>query len=171
MINIYLDPKQKDTQDEICSICHDKFDNNKYEIPECKHYFHTSCVIEWYRTGNIRCPYCNSTPSILDEDHMSYYGSRRLVANKYKIISNYCRRNNANVHVKKKVESIRKLNDKLKDMSTEMTNLTNEDGSYKEIKTKLSSLRRSKWSTQRIIYNKKKELTEIVNIIPYILKK
>ena len=32
MINIYLDPKEEDTKDDICSICHDKFDNDKYII-------------------------------------------------------------------------------------------------------------------------------------------
>ena len=171
MINIYLDPTQEDTEDDICAICHDKFDNNKYEVPECNHHFHTSCIIEWYRTGNIRCPYCNSTPTVLDEDHVSYYGNRKMINNKYKIISNYCRRKNANVQIKKKVEAIRKLNDKLTEMQSEINNIKKEDGKYIEIKKKISSLRRSKWSTQRTIYNKKKELTEIVNIIPYILKK
>jgi len=171
MINIYLDPKQKEEEEEICSICHDNFDNNKYEIPECNHKFHSGCIIEWYRTGNIRCPYCNSTPTILDGDHENYHGTRKMIQNKYKIISNYCRRKNANVQILKKVEVIQKLNDKIKEIDVKITNLKKEEGIFKEISTKLSSLGRSKWRTRHNIYQKKSDLIEMVNIIPYIIKK
>ena len=173
MINIYLDPKQKEEkEEEICSICHDNLDDNKYEIPECHHNFHSGCIIEWYRTGNIRCPYCNSTPTILDEEDDNYNGSsRRMIQNKYKIISSYCRRKTANVQIKKKVEVIQKLNDKIKEIDVEITNLKKEEGIFKEISAKLSSLGRSKWRIRHNIYQKKSDLIEMVNIIPYILKK
>tara|TARA_B100000902_G_C27277953_1_gene899925 strand:+ start:758 stop:1273 length:516 start_codon:yes stop_codon:yes gene_type:complete len=171
MINIYLDPKEEHTNDDdICSICHDKFDNDKYKIPECNHMFHTSCIIQWYRTGNIRCPYCNSTPDILDEE-FTYIGNRRMIKAKYKIISNYCRRKNANQDVKKKVEEIKKLLNKVKELTSEMKTLKNGNGSFKETKKNLTILSNKRYYTERSIITKKKELIEIVNIVPYILKK
>lgn len=170
MINIYLDPKEEDTKDDICSICHDKFDNDKYIIPECNHMFHTSCIIQWYRTGNIRCPYCNSTPDILDHE-FSYIGDRRMIKAKYKIILNYCRRKNANQDVKKKIDDIKKLLNKVKELISEMKTLKDENGSFKETKKKLSLLRNKRWQTERNISTKKKDLIETVNIVPYILKK
>jgi len=171
MINIYLDQKDEHNKDEdICSICHDKFDNDKYIIPECNHIFHTSCMIQWYRTGNIRCPYCNSTPDSLN-DEMSYIGNRKMINAKYKIILNYCRRKNANEYVKKKIEDIKKLLNIVKELLSSMKTLKDENGSFKETKKNLSILRNKRWRTERNIYTKKKDLIETVNIVPYILKK
>ena len=169
MVNIFLDADQKETSEDICSICHDTFNDNYYEIPECKHKFHTPCIIEWYRTGNIRCPYCNSTPSVMGENN--YYHSRKYTLGKYKIITNYCKRKDANPKIIKKVESIRKLNDKVKEYNKLIKNIKDESGTYAELSKKIKALKRSRWSIERNILNKKKELVDSVNIIPYMLNK
>ena len=51
-----------DEYNEKCAICHENMniidDNNEmYELPECKHYFHTNCILTWFRSGhNSRVP-------------------------------------------------------------------------------------------------------------------
>ena len=54
-----------DEYNEKCAICHENMniidDNNEmYELPECKHYFHTNCILTWFRSGHNRCPLCNN---------------------------------------------------------------------------------------------------------------
>lgn len=46
-------------QIENCSICLDNLISNDpmHQIPECKHKFHSSCLISWLRV-NKECPMC-----------------------------------------------------------------------------------------------------------------
>ena len=50
-----------------CVICLEAIHDNSYEIPECKHLFHTNCIISWFRHGYKSCPLCLDcgTPSNL----------------------------------------------------------------------------------------------------------
>jgi len=45
---------------EICSICLENLNNpeNIHELQECKHKFHSKCLITYLRTGNTFCPLC-----------------------------------------------------------------------------------------------------------------
>lgn len=65
------DNKNKDGMNDcnnICSICMEvittkEYDSKKTIVPDCKHYFHTSCLNEWVKTktsdGNkVDCPTC-----------------------------------------------------------------------------------------------------------------
>ena len=49
--------------DELkCTICLNNLNKEQiYELPECKHKFHTNCIVTWMRSGNNRCPLCNNT--------------------------------------------------------------------------------------------------------------
>ena len=48
-------------EQSLCLICHDFIDNeNNYTLPECKHKYHTKCIIEWFKRGDNRCPYCQN---------------------------------------------------------------------------------------------------------------
>ena len=62
-----------------------------------------------------------------------------MIKAKYKIISNYCRRKNANQDVKKKVDDIKKLSNKVKELSSEMKTLKDDNGSFKETKKNLTT--------------------------------
>jgi hypothetical protein len=171
MINIYLDTEQVDLQEDICSICHDTLNNNQYKIPECNHLYHSSCIIEWYRTGNIRCPNCNSKPDNLDQDDIYCYSSRIAGLKKYKYISDYCKRKDANIQIIKKVESIRKLNDKLIVLNKDIKTLQNHNGNFKEIHKKIMALKSLTYNIQKNIHNKKQLLSESINILPFIIHK
>ena len=48
-------------EQSLCLICHDFIDTeNNYTLPECKHKYHTKCIIEWFKRGDNRCPYCQN---------------------------------------------------------------------------------------------------------------
>jgi len=55
--------------DNLCLICHENLSTenigtenigNTYELPECKHSYHTDCIIEWFSNGSNKCPYCSN---------------------------------------------------------------------------------------------------------------
>ena len=168
-MNIYLD-QNMDSNTCICAICHECNDNEMYEIPECKHKFHTSCLLTWFRTGNINCPYCNSVPSD-NNIESSYYESVTNTNDKYKIILNYCKRKNANQKIVQKVNNINKQNSKLKEIENEIKELKNEVGQFKELNKKCSKLYSKKWTIKKLIRCKKRQLVNMVNIIPFVINK
>ena len=54
--------KDKKENKEACSICLLKFDNDEVEL-ECDHYFHITCLFNWYRRNNT-CPICRKKINI-----------------------------------------------------------------------------------------------------------
>ena len=58
-INIFNNNNETETEVETCSICLNRLDNNLtiYEMKDCKHKFHSNCLIEWLCTSN-NCPLC-----------------------------------------------------------------------------------------------------------------
>lgn len=166
-INIY----ENNDNDDICAICHDNINKEQsYEIPECKHVFHTHCIITWLRTGNHKCPYCNSISDIYKKNDDNYYNISLKIKDNYIHIYNYCKRKNANITIKKKVKKITDLNIKLKDLK-KCKSLIDKKGEYYIIKKELSKLSNKIWSLKQRIWNFKKELVETVNIIPFIITK
>ena len=158
--------KCKNSPDDICAICHENLNlEQTLEIPECKHIFHSNCLIQWFRTGEVRCPYCNST---CKNDEYSNWREKKY---KYKIITAYCRRKDADKEVVKKVESIRKLNNKLNEIRKEIQNIKTETGEYKVLQKKISSLGNKKWTLKRKIRDKKQELLYSVNVMPFVINK
>lgn len=43
-----------------CTICGDNIDVQEKHTLECEHAFHTNCIVEWFRRGNMSCPLCRS---------------------------------------------------------------------------------------------------------------
>ena len=42
--------------EEHCSICLEKFDDNNVTLP-CKHHYHENCIIKWFNDKSD-CPLC-----------------------------------------------------------------------------------------------------------------
>ena len=59
-IRLYNHDSQINNNVEICSICLDNINSQPiHELDECKHKFHSSCLITWLRINND-CPMCRS---------------------------------------------------------------------------------------------------------------
>jgi hypothetical protein len=155
-------------------------EDNIYEIPECKHQYHTNCIIDWFRLGKSRCPYCNTNFSLLEmigvsDNNNAYYPeygiTSTLLKASYKDVYNYSKKKTANKTIKTKVNKITKLNKDYKSICKEITNLKKSDISYKDVKKSLSKLKIKKWSIQRKIWAHKKKILTEVNIVPVIIRK
>ena len=46
----------KKYNNETCSICLEKFNNNSINIP-CGHNFHSKCILNWF-DKDLSCPIC-----------------------------------------------------------------------------------------------------------------
>lgn len=166
-IQLYSDNDDIDSDCELCGICQSSLpenpsNNEVYTTTECNHSFHTMCILKWYKTGNVRCPYCNQ-----DDTEDFIYSDIRYI---YKTITNYCRRKNANPKIKKKVEEIRKHQNKHKELIKKKTEIYNTVGLYKTLRAQATKYNRESWKHWRIANSKKRQLCREINILPYVLK-
>ena len=60
-MSIIINPNNiNEDEEDICLICRENLSNEQtYEIPECKHKYHTNCLINWFRFDRVSCPHCN----------------------------------------------------------------------------------------------------------------
>ena len=51
--------------DDNCAICQlpllHETNTPLHTLKECKHTYHTDCIIAWFRTRNNRCPLCGNS--------------------------------------------------------------------------------------------------------------
>jgi len=60
-LETYLHLQEDHGDHEICTICQEALNNGDdqlFELNECKHSFHTNCIVSWFRSGQNRCPLC-----------------------------------------------------------------------------------------------------------------
>jgi hypothetical protein len=174
-----------DEFDEICAICHENMniiDNNElYELPECKHYFHTNCILTWFRTGHNRCPLCNNegvnnknmTMNLINNtlDNYSWQYRRKLLHDNYIEMRNISRKKDAPKELKKKIEKLKKSEEKLKIATKEFNDFINskpENMKVKQLISKGKRLRAKKWKLKRKIIKMKTYIglsNPVINII------
>ena len=147
-----------ESNDDMCCICLSVMDNELliHKIDECKHTFHSSCLIEWLRTSN-QCPMCRN------EKNNIYRRKTSL----FRIIVNFLRRKN---NKNKKLQAIynkykniknnyHKENKSLKEFTKKNNILLKE---YIQIKNKK---RRLHWNFIRA-----KRQIENLPIVPILIK-
>lgn len=134
----------------LCVITEDKVtDNCKkcYYLPECNHPFHTECIIHWFRQGRKSCPICNNNGAVAESENTrssynySIYGRARDISYALR----FAKTDKAPPELKKIVEKYKKLSEKLKDKKCNLKEAQEEVGIFKEIKKKVSRLRRAVW--------------------------
>ena len=91
-------------EQEICAICHVEYDekDDVHTLPECSHKYHSSCIIQWLRTGNASCPSCRG--------HAAPERRSGLVHNAtyFQMVSSYARRKTSPKPVQKLYEKYKK---------------------------------------------------------------
>lgn len=104
-IRLYQEDDDSTPIIENCSICLDDLNSNPiHEIQECKHKFHSSCLITWLRVNN-GCPICRSITPISAFD-------RRTEGSILRHILNFCKsKKNKSNKLKKMYLKYKKLSD------------------------------------------------------------
>jgi len=175
-----------DEFNEVCSICHENMniidDNNEmYELPECKHYFHTNCILTWFRAGHNRCPLCNNeglnnnnmSMNLINNtlDNYSWQYKRKLLNENYVEMRNFSRKKNAPKKLKKKIEKLKKQEERYKIVAKEVNEFLNskpENMKVTEIISKVRILRGKKWVLMQKISKMKTYIglsNPVINII------
>ena len=129
---------------ENCSICLEKLDNNKYQIQECKHEFHSGCLLTFFRTGNTSCPLCRSTAT-----HN----------NTLRTVLNYSKKENANktiVNMVKKYKILKQVEETCKREFLEYNK------KYKDIFKMRDKLYTKRWKSSRKLKISKCNLSNMV---------
>ena len=165
--NIVLNEEKEQCK---CAICHDNINKDeKYILPECKHEFHTNCIMTWFRMGHNRCPLCNnigvngnqttnlSLQYINSElDTYSWVYKRRVLNANYKKMRRESKKKNAPKHLKAAVKKLEKQEEKLKNLSDEQKiflNSTHTDLTAKQIIKKNLQLKNKNWRIRHNINN------------------
>lgn len=169
MNNEVVDEEEADN----CAICFNKLNGNEtYTIPECKHKFHTNCIMTWFRMGHSKCPLCNDkginqdinqsnlTFSLIHNNinEYSWVYKRRVLQENYKKMRRLSKRETASKHLKKSVKKLEKQEKKLKNLSVEQKDFQiskQENLTVKEIIKKNKKYRDKLWKTRRNISNLK----------------
>ena len=109
---------------ETCSICLDNLDNDMYELNECKHKFHSKCLITYLRTGNRTCPLCrgNANEVIYMNPYINYGNN----SNSISAVIKYSKEKNANKKIKKIVERYQNLKKKHKESKKNLSDFRKE---------------------------------------------
>ena len=69
LFNVQLQ-ESDDDEEEKCMICHEGLSTAPtYELPECKHTYHTHCIVTWFRHR----PREGTFTHIIQETHLSTY--------------------------------------------------------------------------------------------------
>jgi hypothetical protein len=170
-----LEPNNEATIDR-CVICYEDIDSKPtYELPECSHKFHQSCINAWFRQGNAKCPLCNNIGSGLTTER--YRGS--LWSDwpiKFKYLRRFSKKKGAPLSIvraidklKKKEQTLKQLEEEYKDIKKKKILIDDEEMTVKDLINNMekrnSSLRRRRWGIRRC----KRDIVLKNNIVPLII--
>ena len=149
---------------DYCSICFEKLENNKYQIQECKHEFHSECLLSFFRTGNTSCPLCRSTAP--NNNINRSYGNMASEIS-LKAILNYSRKKNANKTIVNMVKKYKKLKQAEKDCKREFLEFKKK---YKDVLKMRNELSSKRWKSSRKLREVKNNLSNIV-VLPVSVRR
>ena len=170
-----------------CPICFENVEDDKYILPECKHTYHTNCIMTWFRTGNKSCPMCRNnginsgnSSSCISLTHInseltqySWQYRKKLLNDDYLKMRRLFRKKDAPKDLKRKFNKLAKMEIKYKKLSKEIQHFRKSkqpELTINQIITKCRRFRGRKWKLRRNINNLKEFIgltnPEIQIIIP-----
>lgn len=167
---------------EECMICKQELSSQPcYTLPECKHTYHTSCLVSWFRNGDNKCPYCGNrgiNNSSVDNIYKHYF-CKTAFENQYindlkKFMNNKKNINNDSaIKLKKVFEKIKKLEDSLKqnklNYKAYKEKIKNEPVLYSESRKRLIEFRNNNYKIDKQIRIERYKLINNSYIVPLIV--
>ena len=180
------------SHEDICCICHDSLDAHQtYTLPECKHSFHTHCIVTWFRhKGSVdlssggmwqsselkdgKCPLCGNrgvNNKCNSKNKKSYYPAQY---NKEKFNQNkkFLKKSDASKEMQtlqKKLTNAEKIYDDISKKYSEFRkSLKNKEVDYGKTNKILATYRREKWNKYHKLNMIKKTIANLP-IIPLII--
>ena len=138
---------------ENCSICLDNLNNSNpiHELDECKHKFHSSCLITWLRINN-GCPMCRSTSN--KKSHL--YRSEGTI---FKHILAFCKsKKNTSKKLKKMYSRYVKLRDNYNLKNKQKNDFMK---SNKHVFKQSRKFTTELWRSRRSFFNIKREISSL----------
>jgi septal ring factor EnvC (AmiA/AmiB activator) len=126
----------------------------------CKHTFHTSCIVQWFRGNSNACPLCKDENALLD-----LFGSRRVQC--VKQIRTLARRKDCPRQIVKINNRIKKLEDELKHKRSEHTKYKKDN---REVLKKNREFQRNRSQLRRRIRDAEASLFAYGQMHPIILR-
>lgn len=148
-IRLYNNDNISDEINDVCSICLDNINSQPvHELPECKHKFHSSCLITWLRINND-CPMCRSKSK-----------SKKIYKQTvFQHIIKYCKsKKNTSKQLKSIYSKYVKLRDNHKLVKKRNKQFKSEN---KSIIKKNREINFALWKAQSKLYNIKKEISSL----------
>ena len=176
-----------DEEEEKCMICHEGLSTAPtYELPECKHTYHTHCIVTWFRhrpqegtlgsSSDGKCPYCgNRGINHIEESEHDRYLPYRLTTRQQenmKFIKKYAKTANAPKQLTTLFEKVKVQEQSLRDCKKEQTDLKKslktELVNFSETKKKLTAMRQAQWR-KRLALRKTQRTISQFPVIPIII--
>lgn len=187
LFNVQLQESDEDDGGEKCMICHEGLSTAPtYALPECKHTYHTHCIVTWFRhrpqegtlgsSSDGKCPYCgNRGINHIEESEHDRYLPYRLTTRQQenmKFIKKYSKTANAPKQLTSLFEKAKIQEQSLRDCKREQTDLKKslktELVNFSETKKKLTALRQSQWR-KRLALRKTQRTISQFPVIPIII--
>jgi hypothetical protein len=158
-----------------CVICYEDIDSTpSYELPECKHIFHQTCINSWFRQGNSKCPLCNNVGAGLTSKAQGGYLHSWAI--KFNFLRRFSKKKNAPLTLTRAMERLKKREDALRQLEVEYKDNKNKtilvDGQpivVKDFMAKMERKRKSLRSRRWTILKCKRIIVFKNNIVPLII--
>ena len=126
---------------ETCPICCEVMEgeSNTHTL-ECKHKFHTGCIMKWFRQGASTCPTCRDKGG--GETSLSYMD----ILDRASYLRRVARRKNAPKELKRVYKKLLDAEKKEKHIKKELQTFRNEN---KELEKSFKLLRNKRWRAGR----------------------
>jgi hypothetical protein len=171
-------------EDNICLICHDALileeeheDNNTPYTLECKHRYHANCIITWFRSGHMNCPYCGDNGVNAPKEYKTTASTRtrrswwsphrQIIDARYQRLRQYARRKDAPTELVRLIDKLKVFESDHENYATELNEFKDRkhDGiTWNDLGKERDRLRIKKWT----IYKKIEQQKRVISTYPVI---